>query len=208
VELDVRTCAGGEVVVFHDVSLERMSGGRDVRAVGEVRLSELRAIDLGGGARIPQLAEVLDWARAQDVAVNVELKHDVPSRPALARETLRVVQVSRADVILSSFDPVLLALGAAGAPSVPRALLTHTRQRPWATALQATVRAPVVQALHLEWMQVGPSVAHYLRRGLRVGAWTVNDLDEAERLARLGVASIITDRPGDVLQELTRRGRG
>jgi glycerophosphoryl diester phosphodiesterase len=51
-------------------------------------------------------------------------------------------------------------------------------------------------------------VARYLRKGLRVGAWTVNDLDEAVRLARLGVASIITDRPGDVLRELTRSRPG
>jgi glycerophosphoryl diester phosphodiesterase len=208
IELDVRTCAGDEVVVFHDASLERMSGGRDAREVREVPLSELRGVDLGGGARIPGLVEVLDWARSQGVAVNVELKHDVPSRPTLARETLRIVGEARADVIVSSFDPVLLALGAARALSVPRALLTHARQRAWATALQAAVRVPAVQALHLEWKQVGPSVARYLRKGLRVGAWTVNDLDEAVRLARLGVASIITDRPGDVLRELTRSRPG
>jgi glycerophosphoryl diester phosphodiesterase len=203
IELDVRTCAGGDVVVFHDASLDRMSGGQDVRMVRAVLLSALRRVDLGGGARVPALAEVLDWARVQGIAVNVEMKHDVPSRPALARETLRVVRAAGADVLLSSFDPVLLALGGAMGPSVPRALLTQARQRAWATALQVTVRAPVVQALHLEWTQVGASVTRYVHKAMRLGAWTVNDPAVAIRLAGMGVGSIITDRPGEVLRALT-----
>ena len=204
VELDVRTCAGGEVVVFHDVALERMTGGRDTRPVHAVPLSELRRLDLGGGARVPELAEVLAWAVRHGVGVNVEMKHDVPGRARLARATARAVQASGADVVLSSFDPLLLAFGAAIGPSIPRALLTHEGQACWADALQRAVRPPLVGALHVERTQAGASLARYARRGLRLGAWTVNDPDEVRRLVRLGVASIITDRPGEILGALTR----
>jgi glycerophosphoryl diester phosphodiesterase len=190
-------------VVFHDVTLARMTANRYGRRVCDVRLEELRAIDLGGGAQIPTLSEALRWAREHDVAVNVELKHDVPDRTALARSALRAVRAQGADVLLSSFDPVLLAMALALAPGVPRALLVHDGQPRWAGALQEVVRPPLVGSLHLERTQGEPrAVARYRRRRLRVGAWTVNDPKEAIDLAQRGVASIITDCPGAVLAAL------
>jgi len=205
IELDVRTCAGERVVVFHDASLRRMTHDGDFRRIEDVPIEELRRVDLGG-ARVPELAEVLAWARQDAVAVNVEMKHDVPSRARLALETLRVVRRSAADVLLSSFDPVLLAMAALVAPSVPRALLVHDGQGLGADLLQEAVRPPLVRAIHVERTQADRSaVARYAKRGLRVGAWTVNEPREARDLAGLGVASIITDSPGEMLAALSRR---
>jgi glycerophosphoryl diester phosphodiesterase len=202
IELDVRTGAGGTVVVFHDATLARMTGERDPRRVSEVPESELLGIDLGG-ATIPTLAAVLAWARASNVAVNVEMKHGVPRRRTLVRATLDAVRTSGADVLLSSFDPSLLSLAAALAPSVPRAFLTEAEQPAWAKALQEAARPPFVQVLHLErTAATADLVARYRRRGLRVGAWTVNDPAEARELIRFGVASIITDHPGELLGAL------
>jgi glycerophosphoryl diester phosphodiesterase len=211
IELDARVCADGVCFVFHDETLARMTeaaGRSDARAVDGLGLGALREVDLGGGARIPTLAEVLDWARAADVAVNVELKHGTAPRAALVRAALQDVRSSGADVLLSSFDPVLLALAAAWGPAVPRALLTHSGQPLWATALQQTIRAPAVEAVHIERTQApAHDFGRYAARGLRLGAWTVNDPSEARDLVRRGVATIITDRPGEMiaaLQSVTR----
>lgn len=186
VELDVRTCGSGEVVVLHDAT--------------RAALAELR------GRSVPTLDEALEWARARDVAVNVEMKHDVPGRTAvaaLARATVRIVRAAGADVLLSSFDPRLLALAAAVAPSIPRALLVHSKQARWADAAQRIARPPLVMALHLERTQTDPrALERYRARGLRIGVWTVNDAREARDLVALGVASIITDRPGEILTAL------
>jgi len=196
IELDVRTCASGEIVVFHDDTLARMAG--DARRVADVRAAELSAIELDG-ARIPFLADVLAWASDQNIAVNVELKHDVPDRTALARAVARVVSASRANVVLSSFDPRLMATMAALSPRVPRAQLTGPRQ-PRAGVLHAVARPPFVQALHVERTQTSPSwIDRWKKRGLRVGVWTVNDPREARDLLALGVDYVITDRPGEML---------
>jgi glycerophosphoryl diester phosphodiesterase len=173
--------------------------------VHAVPLAELLRTDLGNGARIPTLAEVLRWARDAGVAVNVELKHEVPSRSVLVRGAALAIRESGADVLLSSFDPLLLALAGARMPSVPRAFLTEkaSSRWAWATVLQRTARPSFVRALHLERTEADPrAVARYLGRGLRVGAWTVNDPDEARALVALGVASIITDQPGTMLAAL------
>jgi glycerophosphoryl diester phosphodiesterase len=206
IELDVRTCADGAVVVFHDDTLERMTRGRDKRRVDAISEEELARIELGapgGKATAPSLDEVLDWARSQDVAVNVEMKHDVPARLALVRATVEAVRSSRADVFLSSFDPVLLAMSRALAPAIPGAFLTEAQQPRWARLLQESARPALVRGLHLERTQADAGAfARYRRRGLRIGVWTVNDPAEARELVRLGAASIITDHPGEILAAL------
>jgi len=181
VELDVRMHEG-QVIVLHDPP--------------DAALARLRP-------EVPLLSEVLDWASEYGVGVNVEMKHDVPSRLALARATVRAIQAGEADVLLSSFDPRLLAMAAALAPRIPRALLVHSAQGRWAGAVQEAARPPVVEALHLERTQTEPrAIARYLARGLRVGVWTVNDPSEARDLVALGVATIITDAPGEVGEAL------
>ena len=198
----MRTCAEGEAVVFHDPTLRAMSGSCRLRSVAEQPLSTLRALDLGGGARIPTLSEALEWARGVGMGVNVELKSDVPDRRDRPgdRPSLRACP---ADVLLSSFDPRLLARIAAWAPSAPRALLTHVDQSRWVCGPAGARRPPLVSALHLERSQAGPqAVRRYAGRGLWVGVWTVNDPAEAVDLVRRGARWIITDRTGAVLHAI------
>ena len=72
VELDVRLSADGEAMVFHDESLERMTGraGR----VGDHRAADLQSYSLNGGDdAIPTLAEALTVIGAQAMVL-IELK--------------------------------------------------------------------------------------------------------------------------------------
>jgi glycerophosphoryl diester phosphodiesterase len=204
IELDVRTCAGDNVVVFHDVRLARMTGGRDGRRIADVPLATLARITVGASnEEIPTLADALAWALEHGVAVNVEMKHDVPDRWALARGVARALRASRAQVLLSSFDPGVLTMAAALAPRVPRALLSHRRESRALAFLRELARPPAVRALHLERTQSSPeAIARYKHRGLRVGIWTVNDAREARDLVALGADSIITDSPGAILDAL------
>jgi glycerophosphoryl diester phosphodiesterase len=203
IELDTRLCASGEPVVFHDETLSRMTGGGDDRAIAAVGFRDLAQIDLGKGARVPLLADVLAWARANDTGVNVELKSEGSGRWALAQAASRVLRDARADVLVSSFDPLLLACMGLSAPRVLRACLTHAGERWLGPMVQQLVRPPLASALHLEASSIGDApLARYLRRGLRIGVWTVNDPLQAIDLVRQGAASIITDAPGVLLAAL------
>ena len=151
------------VVVFHDDTLARMTqrarlAPRQRRARGGARAHRPRQ-----GATIPSLREVLAWARREGVAVNVEMKHDVPRRRSLARETVATVAASGADVLLSSFDPLLLALAAAYAPSAAaRAAHADATSGAGRRTLQERVRPALAVALHLERTQARPdALARY-----------------------------------------------
>lgn len=78
VEIDVVPCATGELVVFHDASLDRLtdaSGDLADRPIWEAPFERLRDLDvLGTGETVPLLTELLETIPT-GVTVNVELKN-------------------------------------------------------------------------------------------------------------------------------------
>jgi glycerophosphoryl diester phosphodiesterase len=206
VEIDVRPCRTGELVVLHDPTLARMTGGRDDRPVAKVPYDELCRLDLGDGQRPPLLGEVLDACRARHLRVNVEIKSDVPSRGLAAATTakeLRDHDVTH-PVLVSSFDPYVLARFRAVAPSIPVALITE-RRRPALGGLAVAV-ALGAYAIHPDAAAATrQSLRWWHRAGLRVQPWTVNDPDAARRLIDLGVDGIITDDPALLRRHMVPR---
>lgn len=196
IELDVRLSADGELVVMHDGAFDRVTGGRDLRRVAELPYEEIRRIDVGGGERAPRLSEVLSLARGRNLRVNVEMKHGVPQRMPLAHATARLL--SAVDpfhpIIVSSFDPLILATFATLLPRIPRALLVHRSK--WSTLALETGQV-WRDGLHVErTLTRSATIQRLSRRGLLLNIWTVNDPREAIDLAAMGVDGIISDVPG------------
>ena len=70
IEIDVHKCASGEVVVFHDFTLDRMTDGS-----GEIHKrtwEELQELKVKGAHHIPELEEVLDVINKRCI-INIEL---------------------------------------------------------------------------------------------------------------------------------------
>lgn len=185
VETDTRLDEAGRVILRHDPAPLPSEAER------------------GGPAT---LEELLAWASDCGVAVNVELKSDVPARLPLARAVARAVRRRRAaevDVIFSSFDPRLMVAMAALLPRVPRACLVTPKRAALARRIADVARPPLAQALHPDRTQVDAAlVGRMKRRGVAVGVYTVNDPEEGRRLARLGVDWLFTDAPGAMREAL------
>jgi glycerophosphoryl diester phosphodiesterase len=210
IELDVRTSKCGTPIVLHDPDLARVAG--DPRKAEALDLRALRTVRLTGGAEIPTLAEVLDWATPRSILVNVELKHDTHDRAALARGVARLVagRPIAARVIFSSFQPELLARIGAAQPAIPRALLIHRGQRAAHTqAADLVAKALFSTAIHAEAeLATAARIARWQARGFLVRAWTVNDPAIAARLAHDGIDALITDRPAEIRSALADRSAG
>lgn len=196
VELDVRLCRTGEVVVFHDRTLERLVGRNDV--VASLALAELRRIDVRGSP-IPTLDDALDVALGAGLAVNVELKGDVPSRKELVRAVATLLgrrsPGALERILVSSFRPEMLLWLRATFVRVPGAFLFD----PENTGVRRS--AALLWALRPEGahpqrsMVDGAHVATWHRRGMFVSTWTADDSVELRRLDHAGVDGIITNDP-------------
>lgn len=211
-ELDVWRCASGEAVVIHDADAARTGQSRDL--VREAPLDRLRELDVGrwkgeafAGERIPTLPEVL--ANFPDAVVNVELKSGRLLDPGLAVEVARTLRQHRAEsrVVVSSFDPALLGIFRALAPDVPCGLLAERGRIAWARA-QVAARALRPAAMHLpRELADARRVAACREAGMEVLVWTVDEPAEVEQFARLGVAALVSNRPG-AAREAVRAATG
>lgn len=200
IEIDLHRTRDEASVVIHDERPAGLAG-----EIADATLAEVRALDLGGGARIPTFDEVLD-AFGQTIAFNVELKRgghgfyaglEAAAVAALERRGL----LSR--TLFSSFEDAVLARLAEVAPASRRALLLGPKraERPLERA-----RAVGAEALN-PWRGLATrelvEAAH--AEGLAVYVFTVNPEDEMRRLLELGVDGLFTDFP-DRLRALLPRG--
>jgi glycerophosphoryl diester phosphodiesterase len=198
IECDVHLSSDGELVVIHDHTLDRTTDGAGL--VFQYELAELRALDAGGGERLPLLSEVGELARGR-VGLCVETKQVPIPYPGLEEklvETLRALELLDQTCVVSfhhssvkrvkELEPRLLAgVLVAGLPIDPAGLLR---------AAAADVYAP-------NWGTNDPqAVAQIHQAGGVVGVWTVDDDTGLEWSLRCGVDSLFTNRPREMLDKL------
>lgn len=200
IELDVRLDGDGNVVVFHDDTLDRLCGRPG-------RMDELRATERAelrvGGEPIPLLLQVL---QSIDLEVNVEIKSPGVGRAgALVEQTARAIRQSgRADrILISSFDPVVLVQVHRHLPDIATAYLFHDEQalpmrRGW---VGRAIGASLFHPQHT--LCTEERVRGWHTAGLPVNAWTVDDAAELARLARIGIDGVFSNDVAHAVSVLT-----
>ncbi|MER5484474.1 glycerophosphodiester phosphodiesterase [Streptomyces sp. NPDC002812] len=205
-ECDVRLTADHRLVCVHDRRVERTSDGRGV--VSEMTYEELRALDFGAwkgsghaGARVLLFEDLLKEALAAPypVGLAVETKHPTRAGGRLEAELVRVLREhGLADgrsgrVEVMSFSRNALTRMHRLAPGLPAVYLIEHRLRP-VRPPYATHAGPGIDLVRQDPGLVGRLKA----KGLRVRVWTVDEPEDVELCVRLGVDTLITNRPRDV----------
>lgn len=199
IEVDVQRTVEGELVLFHDETLERTTNGRG--RLTDLSLPELQALDAGSwfgpefqGQRIPTLTEAL--ARVgKDFPLNLELK----GRP----EDLEL-----AGGMVDFLSAIEVAPGTI-VTSFARELIDHLKERlPDLSTGQILSRQGLLdrdlafphEILSVQHNRIDEAFMTRARAaGKRVHAWTVDQQEEVLRLARLGVEVVITNHPARVI---------
>lgn len=208
VEVDCRLAADQVLVVIHDRTLDRTTNARTVFGAAEIPVAsksttELKQLDAGtwfspafAGVRLPTLAEALQ-AFPDDAFPLIERK---TGSARILVDTLR--EHNRlTSAVVQSFDRKFLAQCRRLAPELP--LVTLADALPSNSVLQSLADAgfPLIAC---KQEILSPDILARLRaRGLLVWAWTVDEVDRARELVRLGVRGIITNDPPMMIAALT-----
>ena len=217
-ECDVRLTADGHLVCVHDRNLRRTAQRDGV--VSAMELAELEDLnfstwknpwaDLDDEApdTDPELERVLTLRRLLETAA------DYPRRVELAVETKHPTRY--AGLVERRLVQLLDEFGWASKDS-PARIMSFS----WVALRRVRRLAPDLELVMLlesptqwyrsrpfvdpDWL-VGPGIAfvrehpevvrRFVASGRRVHCWTVNDLEDIELCAELGVEAIITDTPG------------
>ena len=131
IEVDLQLAADGEVVVFHDDTLERLTNGSGPLATRT--LAELKALSFRASPeRIPTLQELLARVAGRTPLV-LELKSEWNGDDRLAARLAAVLMSYAGPVAAMSFDPDLVAALIKHAPGLPRGIVAerHFRESEW-----------------------------------------------------------------------------
>jgi glycerophosphoryl diester phosphodiesterase len=210
-ETDAHVTSDGIAVLAHDPTLRLLSETGTVRTVeiAAVTSRELDRLDIGGGARVPRLADVLEMF--PDARFNIDVKAP-GAAPAVVSAVRATGAVDR--VLVTSFDgasrsAVLRALPgvatSASADLIARALLPARcgLSRAVGRILDGIPCIQVPERHRGVAVVTRRSIATFHAAGVEVHVWTVNEPREMRRLVALGVDGIVTDRC-DLAMEVVR----
>jgi glycerophosphoryl diester phosphodiesterase len=208
IELDAKLTADGQIIVFHDSTLDRTTNGTG--SLATKTLAELRELDAGSsfspqyrGEKIPLLEEVFD-ALGKRLLINVELKNYATPSDMLVKAVCDLVIRCglQKQVIFSSFLARNLKLARRYLPEVPRGLLAYRGwMGAWARSFGFTFGD--YAALHPSVTDVDAREVQRVHRIHRqIYVWTVNNPNDMLRLRNWGVDGIFTDDPALARQVL------
>ena len=191
IEIDVHVCASGELVVFHDFTLDRVTDGSG--DISKFTLTELKALKVDHKFRIPALKEVMDVLDKR-CFINIELKGK--NTPEAVSKLVNFYVNHRGwsyrDILISSFQHELLTSIREQNSRVMLGVLTDT-DLDEALLFGKQLHAESVNPDYT--MLTKEHVSKIKAEGFKVYTWTVNEEKAIRRIKLYGVDGIISDFP-------------
>ena len=197
VELDVRLCKSGEMIVHHNPVL---SDGRQINLLNKDELP----------SHVCTLAEALD--ACDGMWVNIEIKNheaepDFDPTEKLAGKMVELLRGLGAPSqwLISSFRRETIDAVHALWPELPTAWLTTTVDDAQAESVAADLRASGHSALHPNVRTLTQHVVNTMHlHGLSVNTWTIDNPVRMAELLEWGIDGLCTNKPDVALEVLAQ----
>ncbi len=200
-ELDILLSQDGQAMVFHDLSLDRLTGKPG--AIDDYPADQLKKFRLTGSEDL--ISPLRDVLRQVDrtLPILIEIKGDQDRPEAVAAAVHAEVETYRGPLAVMSFYPDIVDWFQQHAPQIPRGLVATSlnddslpdryfspaRQISWIGELAADFIAYDIQALPNDVTRYGRS------RGIPVLTWTVRSAEQRDK-ARQNADNIIYETAG------------
>ncbi len=193
IELDVRFNIEGQVIVFHDRQLLRMTGTRG--NVFRTNFEHIKKLHLRHkemtSEKIPLLQDVLSLA-GRDIRINLDVKKDIFGKDGFEERIVKILYDfnMRDNIIISSFNPFVLKNITDLDPNFHLGYIFRNR-----SSLIMFNGQPVT-SLHPRHQILTKKTLFNLRMGgYKIYPWTVDKEEDMLDLIRKKVDGIITNRP-------------
>ena len=191
IEIDIFKCKSGELVVFHDKTLNRLTDAEGL--IESLDIDSIRKIRIFNKYKIPTLKEVLDLIDGK-VFLNIELKGTETAllTNQIIKNYLEMGNWTTEKFIISSFNWKELENFYKNNKQIPIAILTDADPLdalPIAKKLKAKAINPTFESLNSK------NVKKIQEAGYKIYPYTVNKKEDISQVISLNVDGIITDFP-------------
>jgi glycerophosphoryl diester phosphodiesterase len=194
IELDVRLCKTGQLVIIHDEKVDRTTNSKGY--VAEKTLEELKALNTGNGEEIPTLYESLSFIDRR-VKVNIELKGVGTARPVYKtiQDFIKNKNWKKSDFLISSFDHSQLEEFHLLDSNIRIGVLIRNNPMGYDQFLKKINAYSVNISLKLINQEL---VDYFHKKNLKVYVWVVNKLSDIKQMKLLGVDGFFSDFPDKI----------
>ena len=190
IEIDVFVLKSGEVVVFHDETLDSLTNAKG--NIEDYTFNELQKVTVKGGHSIPTLQEVLEIIDKK-VPLNIELKGKNTAKPTFELlQTFYEKGLKKDDFVISSF--LWEELETFRKLDAEIALAVLTEENP----LEAIAMGKKLKAVAINpWWKTltKENVKQLHEEGFKIYTYTVNEPDDIKTVSELGVDGIFCNFP-------------
>ena len=193
IELDVQQTKDKKIVVSHDTNLKRVTGVD--KEINDMKYDEIKKLDAGSffdkkfkGEKIPLLSEVLEFAKNNNIRLNIELK---PTGKEINFEKQvvdlikkynfddRCVVTSQVYEVLKNIKKVDSNIKTVYVMSIAIGNITDAKYADAFSVEATNVNVNLVNQVH--------------NKGKQLYAWTVNTEESINEMINMNVDNIITD---------------
>jgi len=191
IECDVRRCASGQLVVFHDTTVDRITNGAGF--IAQKTLDELKELRVCGYEKIPTLHEMLDYIdRRAKVYLELKSHNIIDDILAIIDDYVVHKQWRYEDFLIGSFDHTQLLNIKKGRPAIKVVALIYGIPN----ALNAYLACLNSDIVCLDTEFITKEMTEEIHgQNMLVYVFTVNHQEELEQSLLYQVDGIITDDP-------------
>ena len=200
IELDVQLSRDGIPVVIHDETIDRVTDRTGY--VKDYTLQELKELTVlkdrfpqYSQSKIPTLKEVLEAVKSSGIQVNIELKTGIYWYPDIEKKVAGIVEETgmKEKIIYSSFNHYSVQRIKEIVPDAETAYLYSDV----ILNVEDYARKTKVDGLHpaVYHVKMADFLKKYIKSGLNVRVWTVNEEADMKALIEAGETAVITNYP-------------
>jgi len=201
IEVDVICTKDKQIICSHNHDLEFETDGKGY--IGKKNYLEIKNFNTSGKflnsqhISIPRLNDLINKLPKQTI-FNIEIKSsslfDLKSLPII----LNIISKEKINkrVIISSFNPLILLLIKISDNNIPTGYLWSNFNVPLVLSKPWWINLVHPDLIHLDSHLINKKlILYYKKKGLKINAWTVNNLPLKNWLLENGVDGIISDFP-------------
>tara|TARA_B100000963_G_scaffold124778_1_gene108828 strand:- start:213 stop:896 length:684 start_codon:yes stop_codon:yes gene_type:complete len=196
VEIDVFKCLSGELVLFHDKNLKKLTGKSG--KIENLTINDLQKYLVLGKYKIPTLKDVLEKIK-KPLLVNIELKGSgaAESTSKIIEDFSKRTLWKKENFIVSSFNwDELKKFRSINTDIAIGILLDKLGNINEAIQFGKNINA---QSIHPNYRMLNEGTVEKIKKnGFKIYTWTVNNKEDISFMQKLNVDGVISDYPDQI----------